>query len=339
MQEIGMLILSENAAMTSQTNDVNRQTCGMTIVEVLVAIGIVGVLAALLLMAVMPIRETARNASCNNNLRQIGLALLAYEATWKSFPPGTSFDGISAHARLLPQVEEGALFEKMNFDASFHDQAPELRFAPAVFLCPSRVTPDQRTIAATGPTNYLFIAGGGLPGVENGVIVGTPEDGKLIRMASITDGQSNTAVMTECATTPVVSPKSKPAYGWQTSLFKTSKRYDVETELDAFTSECIVIGENPSEYLERRSRGLGSEWLFGSLGITRIINSIPDLATNCTNRGSTVSGLYSPSSNHRSTFGIVFADGSVHALTREIDPDLWKAIGSINGRESFNGVL
>jgi type II secretory pathway pseudopilin PulG len=311
----------------------------MTITEVLVSISIVGILAALLLMAVMPLRETARNVSCNNNLRQIGLAILAYEATWKSLPPGTSFDGISAHARLLSQLEQDALFQKVDFDRSYHNQLEELRYAPPVLLCPSRLTPDQWSNAATGPTNYIFIAGGGIPGEENGAIVGTPDNGKQVRLASIIDGQSNTAVVTECATTPFVGVQQNPVYGWRTSLFKTESRYNPTTDLDAFVDECRVIGANPDEYLDRRSEGLGSEWLFGSLGFTRIINLLPDLPTNCTNRGSTVSGLYSPSSDHPATFGTVNADGSVHSLTREMDAKLWQALGSINGREPINHVL
>src|SRR4051812_19754715 len=58
-----------------------------TLVEVLVVIAIVGLLVALLLPAVQAAREAARRAQCQNNLKQIGLALHGYHDAWGTFPP------------------------------------------------------------------------------------------------------------------------------------------------------------------------------------------------------------------------------------------------------------
>jgi prepilin-type N-terminal cleavage/methylation domain-containing protein/prepilin-type processing-associated H-X9-DG protein len=132
-----------------------------TLVELLVVIAIIGVLVSLLLPAVQQARESARRMSCSNRLKQIGLALLNYEAANKVFPPayltanpaasgsafGVSFgdeyrngpSGFAWGALLLPFVEQQGLYDR--FDMSSPCWAP-VNAAPAqskvsVFLCPS----------------------------------------------------------------------------------------------------------------------------------------------------------------------------------------------------------
>src|SRR5262245_43848816 len=64
---------------------------GMTLLELLVAIAILGILMALLITAVQSARESARQAACRSNLRQLGLALQAHHSARKKFPPGMSY--------------------------------------------------------------------------------------------------------------------------------------------------------------------------------------------------------------------------------------------------------
>lgn len=88
---------------------------GFTLVELLVVIAIIGVLIALLLPAIQAAREAARRMSCQNNVKNIGLACLNYESAKKALPPGstvvtqTTKNGLSWNVTILPYIEQGAL--------------------------------------------------------------------------------------------------------------------------------------------------------------------------------------------------------------------------------------
>lgn len=79
-----------------------RRNLGFTLVEALVVIATIGILLALLLPAIGAAREAARRAACKNNLKQIALAFLQYEATQQSLPPGRIGCDCMGHAELAP---------------------------------------------------------------------------------------------------------------------------------------------------------------------------------------------------------------------------------------------
>ena len=66
----------------------DRSHSGFTIIELLVVIGIIGILIAMLIPAVQAVRETARQMQCRNHVKQLALAVLLHEQTHRHFPTG-----------------------------------------------------------------------------------------------------------------------------------------------------------------------------------------------------------------------------------------------------------
>jgi prepilin-type N-terminal cleavage/methylation domain-containing protein/prepilin-type processing-associated H-X9-DG protein len=98
---------------------------GFTLVELLLVIAIIGTLVALLMPAIQAARESARRATCMNNLKQIGVAISNYEATHKAFPAGAVWGRWDPHGKvrfqgsilmfILPYMEESSLYDAFDF--------------------------------------------------------------------------------------------------------------------------------------------------------------------------------------------------------------------------------
>src|SRR5262245_22409699 len=105
-----------------------------SLVELLVVIGIIGILIALLLPAVQAAREASRRAACVSNLHQLGVALHTYHTAKTTFPPAgstengaTNFDMFaSGHAMLLNYLEESNLSNVYDFTIAWEFERPDL---------------------------------------------------------------------------------------------------------------------------------------------------------------------------------------------------------------------
>ena len=140
---------------------------GFTLVELLVVIAIIGILIALLLPAIQAARESARRTQCQNNLRQIGVAILMYNDEFGQFPAArmdTGSFGASWAFQLLPFLEQKAQHESFHPKERVDDDlnAEAMRTPVSVYFCPSRREPSA---------DRDFDNGGGVPLVR-GVAAG-----------------------------------------------------------------------------------------------------------------------------------------------------------------------
>ncbi|MBN1912757.1 MAG: DUF1559 domain-containing protein [Pirellulales bacterium] len=206
---------------------------GFTLVELLVVIAIIGILIALLLPAVQAAREAARRMRCSNNMKQIGVALLNYETSYRCFP---CYDGSAVYGkhmaswltRILGPLGEGPIYESLDFSADLFIRWPAGGHNPNRILedqyfpfmdCPSSNLPDLVVDTYDGVsrkemgTCYVGIMGAVYVNVDaqtrhassvqgavgegwfsqGGVLV--PE--QRVRMADIRDGTTNTMMVGE----------------------------------------------------------------------------------------------------------------------------------------------
>jgi prepilin-type N-terminal cleavage/methylation domain-containing protein/prepilin-type processing-associated H-X9-DG protein len=116
---------------------------GFTLVEVLVVIAIIGILVAFLLPAIQAARESARRSQCQNNLKQIGIAIQNHHDTRKVFPMGRNrMDqfAVSWAFFMLPYMEETAVYNSWDSKARVDDakNAQAMRTPIETYACPSR---------------------------------------------------------------------------------------------------------------------------------------------------------------------------------------------------------
>ncbi|RUL84950.1 DUF1559 domain-containing protein [Tautonia sociabilis] len=203
-----------------------RRLPGFTLIELLVVIAIIGVLVGLTLPALQSARESARRTQCQNNLKQIGLALHGYHDRNGVLPPGylSEWDWLRRRetgpgwgwaSRILPDLEQQALYDRIRFEEPMHSPAFDtVRLARlAVFICPSDDMPRTWTakngsvwmqggaifsaedpICDVAGANYVGVFGIGEPGVDG---EGVFFRDSAIGFRDITDGLTHTTCVGE----------------------------------------------------------------------------------------------------------------------------------------------
>ncbi|MDB5385988.1 MAG: prepilin-type cleavage/methylation protein, partial [Planctomycetaceae bacterium] len=196
---------------------------GFTLIELLVVIAIIAILIALLLPAVQQAREAARRSQCRNNVKQVMLAFHNYHDSNNGFPNRYSLNGSTLNSghgwglKLLPFLEQAPLYNSWVANKSFFDpeNQPVLMSPVRVYLCPSspggprvmNLSSGSTTPTSTGiASDYVVFHQ--ITTTGSGVTctlcnTAAPKTaGTVTPMAAITDGTSNTIMMSEQAGRP-----------------------------------------------------------------------------------------------------------------------------------------
>jgi prepilin-type N-terminal cleavage/methylation domain-containing protein len=186
-----------------------RRSSGFTLIELLVVIAIIAVLVGLLLPAVQKVREAAARSSCQNNLKQVGLAMHGFHDTNGRLPTANSPAFGSAFTLILPFLEQDSI--RRAYDVSLPPTAPPnaslVRLPIRILICPSMVGPPAPPEAYTTHfASYAVCIGSNdawADPPDNGAIVRSNATGSTTivdggkRLLDITDGTSTTFLVGE----------------------------------------------------------------------------------------------------------------------------------------------
>jgi prepilin-type N-terminal cleavage/methylation domain-containing protein len=300
-----------------------RARAGFTLIELLVVIAIIAILIGLLLPAVQKVREAAARSKCQNNLKQLGLALHNYQSVTGYFPPGALRSpntgtvgpfykkfGVTANGIrhswsifVLPYLEQNALAQQYNINVDWADATHDaVRETPlAVMICPSTPGSPPRFNIKTVTT-----PGGGTTSrtVRSAASDYAPNNGYAVELE--TNGLADVAVD-------------------RTGVLKVNAAYSIPEIADG-TSNTLMLSEDAGRPDRWQAGKLikvngqtdggwadhDNEFIVHGFSADGATNPGLPCHTNCTNSNEVYS-FHTAGANH------VFADGSVHFIRASMD--------------------
>ena len=308
-----------------------------TLIELLVVIAIIAILIGLLLPAVQKVRDAAARLQCTNNLKQIGLAMMNYESTYKRFPAGYLDNmatvalggnpvdaaatanpdpkiGWGWGALILPYLEQEALYKSININsiAMNDSSAAAIAFRKTVikgFLCPSDDTGlNTFTISGNGGNfelakcSYAGVNGQAeLADFDTALGMGMFLRGRGVSIAEVTDGLSNTLFVGERS-----SKSAKHATGTLPGICTWVGALP-GGDLDGESPALFVLGHTGEPADPHKPNSPQSDGFFHAEDFT---------------------------SKHSGGVNFLFGDGSVKFITDSIDGQTWVKLGTRQGGEA-----
>jgi prepilin-type N-terminal cleavage/methylation domain-containing protein/prepilin-type processing-associated H-X9-DG protein len=321
-------------SFASATVVVSDQPRAFTLIEVLVVVSIIGLLVGLLLPAVQSAREAGRRGQCAANLRQIGMAIAAYESAHQTFPPsmlgsrpGRSVPqtNISELVFLLSHLEQHPLYASINMTILVADETPEFptlenhtarNTRASLFLCPSDGEPSHIN-------SYRFNRGR-FGAWGSGYSYDGPFQAFLLPVpAVITDGLSRTAFVSE-------------RVGGSFAAGSNDHVRDIKFPMGlsgTFKSDAQFIPQCLNAASAQWEPTAGRYWMFSGFvyGHYNHNGSPNDRRPSCqwpAVRDWALGGLSPPRSYHAGCVNVLFGDGHVECVSDSVAPGVWTAFGT-----------
>jgi prepilin-type processing-associated H-X9-DG protein len=281
---------------------------------------------------VQKVREAAARMQCQNNLKQIAIAVHAYHDAKGGMPPGRDSKNFSTQTYILPFIEQGNLFNQIDFTISCSITSNQgsntgpMATPIKTYRCPSD---PNSSPAQWAPSNYRMNQGTSIswgnvttPTVQIPAINGPFFLNSATKITDISDGTSQTAMASEAGlgsfNSAQVDPNNTQYLGSAVGLYPA--------DTDSANIMCTQVGWQQAQY--NNYPNTGAPWMYGYHSTTIYFHTILPNGTSCmypSNRITTTAR-----SRHTNGVNLALCDGSVRFATNSIPLAAWRALGTMN---------